>query len=507
MRLSSLLTPARILSECPHDDAPWFAAMGPREVRGCAASLCNPAKGLDATLLLAGATSTDNFGWSDSDLSLLTPPPEQEENIEEDLLYSELMIGDPDSGERKRRGQDVRENWPFRSFASCYGGHQFGEWADQLGDGRALILGEIGGYEVGLKGCGPTQYSRGGDGAATLRSSAREFLASEYLRSLGVPTTRALGLWSLPTVLWRSSHDGGVAMEPAGMVARASTSFLRFGSFELASARGDRFLLESLASHACRRFNLNDPSELVAFAATKTAELVALWESVGFVHGVLNTDNFQISGETMDFGPFAFVQGYDVDFSPNLSDRAGRYRLRKQADAAEFAINRLSSSLSGQFGGSGRDGALLFRQVYEEERLRLFCEKLALPLEDLDMVDSSLKYLAETKGDFTSFFARLCHGKIDSSSFHDEWRRRRRLFERQRPEAADLALSKAQTERNPRFALRNEAIHQAVEDFFAVGEPYSLERLHGDVLDPFHERHEIDIVQVEPPQRGIGILT
>lgn len=504
--MGSILDRASILDECPNDDAPWLPEFGPKEVRGCATSLCrvNYSSVNDAELVLLSQSTIDELGWTASDVDLLLQTSEPHLEGPDDDAYASLVA---------MGAANTRARWPW-SFAACYGGHQFGEWAGQLGDGRAIVLGEAKGLEVGLKGCGPTQYSRFADGAATFRGCAREFLAAEYLRSTGAPTSRCAALWSRGDVtVWRPPTDGSQRMmqERGGLVARVSQSLcLRFGTFELAAARGDLSLLQSLITHACRRCGAKDASDLASLSARATGRMVAAWESLGFVHGVLNTDNFQLFGETLDFGPFAFVEAYDPNFCPNLSDRAGRYRLRRQAEAASFAVFRFAQSLQ-VFGVDAAYVVAQFETEYQQKRLERMCAKLALPatFDNLALADDALSRLARRRADFTTFFARLVDGEAEDGRDRDwylEWRNRRRQFELHQPNAALDALTFARTQANPRFALRNEAIHVAVEDFLAVGEPHSLRRLHADVLNPFDMSHTLPTT-IESPRRGIEIMT
>lgn len=502
-----ILDRASILDECPKDDAPWLPEFGPKEVRGCATSLCsvNYPSVADAELVLLSQSTIDELGWLPDDVDLLLQTSEPPlEGPDDDDTFASLVA---------KATTTNRARWPW-SFAACYGGHQFGEWAGQLGDGRAIVLGEAKGLEVGLKGCGPTQYSRFADGAATFRGCAREFFAAEYLRSTGAPTTRCAALWSSSeATVWRPPTDGSQRMvqERAGLVARVSRSLcLRFGTLELAAARGDLGLLQSLVRHACRRCGAQDASELASLTARATGRMVAAWEALGFVHGVLNTDNFQLFGETLDFGPFAFVEAYDPNFCPNLSDRAGRYRLRRQAEAASFAVFRFAQSLQA-LGVDAAHAVSEFDSEYQEQRLERMCAKLALPaiVDNLALADDALSRLARRRADFTAFFARLVAGEEEDVLDRDwylEWRNRRRQFELRQPNAALDALNFARTQANPRFVLRNEAIQIAVEDYLAVGEPHSLRRLHAAVLSPFDMSHTLPTV-IESPRRGIEILT
>ncbi|HNC69493.1 MAG TPA: YdiU family protein, partial [Pseudomonadales bacterium] len=233
-------------------------------------------------------------------------------------------------------------------WAANYGGHQFGHWAGQLGDGRAISLGEVitgvgERRELQLKGAGPTPYSRHADGRAVLRSSIREFLCSEAMHHLGVPTTRALCLVATGENVVRDMfYDGNPRAEPGAIVCRVAPSFIRFGSFELPAAREDLTLLERLVDFTIARdFPALDGSREQKRAAwfaevcERTARLVAAWMRVGFVHGVMNTDNLSILGLTIDYGPYGWIDDFDPDWTPNTSDAATRrYRFGHQPGMA-----------------------------------------------------------------------------------------------------------------------------------------------------------------------------
>jgi uncharacterized protein YdiU (UPF0061 family) len=240
--------------------------------------------------------------------------------------------------------------WPgMTGYAMAYGGHQFGNWAGQLGDGRALGLGEVltahdGRQELQLKGAGRTPYSRGADGRAVLRSSIRELLCSEAMHHLGVPTTRALSLVVTGDEVLRDvMYDGHPALEQGAIVCRVAPSFIRFGSFELPAARNDLDLLRRLtdftiATHYPAFASLGGEDRYAAFFAEvceRTARLMAHWMRVGFVHGVMNTDNMSILGLTIDYGPYGWVDDFDPDWTPNTTDRAHkRYRFGHQPRVA-----------------------------------------------------------------------------------------------------------------------------------------------------------------------------
>jgi serine/tyrosine/threonine adenylyltransferase len=247
----------------------------------------------------------------------------------------------------------------MRPYAACYGGHQFGNWAGQLGDGRAITLGEVltpagGRAELQLKGAGRTAYSRSADGRAVLRSSIREYLASEAMHALGVPTTRALCLVSTGEQVLRDIlYDGHPAHEPGAIVCRVAPSFVRFGNFEIFAARREHALLKGLAdwvlTHHYPELGAPGTDSYVALfreVCLRTARLFVELMRVGFVHGVLNTDNMSILGLAIDYGPFGFLDVYDPDFTPNTTDAYGRrYRFGQQPLVAQWNLARLGSAL------------------------------------------------------------------------------------------------------------------------------------------------------------------
>ena len=287
-----------------------------------------------------------------------------------------LLAYSPELAEQLGLGQDLLDSPDFarvfggnalydgmQPWAANYGGHQFGHWAGQLGDGRAISLGELlapegARWELQLKGAGRTPYSRGADGRAVLRSSIREFLCSEAMHHLGVPTTRALSLVATGDSVVRDMfYDGHPEAEPGAVVCRVAPSFLRFGSFELPASRGDVALLRQLVNLCIARDfpELDDAGEQryaawFAQVCERTAVLVAHWMRVGFVHGVMNTDNLSILGLTIDYGPYGWVDDYDPDWTPNTTDAQGRrYRFGTQPQVAYWNLNRLAQALSPLF--------------------------------------------------------------------------------------------------------------------------------------------------------------
>ena len=247
----------------------------------------------------------------------------------------------------------------MRPYAACYGGHQFGNWAGQLGDGRAMTLGELvasngNRFEVQLKGAGPTPYSRHADGRAVLRSSIREFLCSEAMHHLGVPTTRALSLVTTGDSVVRDMfYDGRSAPEHGAIVTRVAESFLRFGSFQIHASRNDIELLRALTTYTLEHhfpelgpYSKEAVLALLREVAERTARLMAEWMRVGFVHGVMNTDNMSILGLTIDYGPYGWIDAYDPEWTPNTTDSVmRRYRYGMQPQMGGWNVLRLAEAL------------------------------------------------------------------------------------------------------------------------------------------------------------------
>jgi uncharacterized protein YdiU (UPF0061 family) len=262
-------------------------------------------------------------------------------------------------------GNDVPAG--FTPYAMCYGGHQFGHWAGQLGDGRAINLAEIltphhGHKVLQLKGAGPTPYSRTADGLAVLRSSVREFLCSEAMQALGVPTTRALSLSLTGDHVMRDMfYDGRSKAELGAVVCRVSSSFMRFGSIELPARRGDVTLLKQMVDYSITRDfpellsdsldNHSTPNKETYLAwfdeiCQRTCRLIIHWMRVGFVHGVMNTDNMSLIGETIDYGPYGWIDDFDLHWTPNTTDAQGkRYCFGKQGEIAQWNLFQLANAI------------------------------------------------------------------------------------------------------------------------------------------------------------------
>ncbi|MDP1561627.1 MAG: YdiU family protein [Pirellulaceae bacterium] len=314
-------------------------------------------------------------------------------------------------------------------FAMCYGGHQFGNWAGQLGDGRAINLAEVWGREgrrwtLQLKGAGPTPYSRTADGLAVLRSSVREFLCSEAMFHLGVPTTRALSLVLTGQDVVRDMfYDGNPEREPGAVVCRVAPSFTRFGNFEILAARQDDDLLRQLANFtiehdfpefwAERKSEVDSPpfyADWFAEVCRRTATLMVHWMRVGFVHGVMNTDNMSILGLTIDYGPYGWLEDYDPAWTPNTTDAHGRrYAFGQQPQIGMWNLVRLANALWPLVQEKEPLQAALqeYSETYQKQFQAMMAAKLGLAQYDEELVDGLFLLLGSLETDFTIFFRRL----------------------------------------------------------------------------------------------------
>ncbi|HYD10612.1 MAG TPA: YdiU family protein, partial [Acidimicrobiales bacterium] len=316
----------RFTRELPADPEPDNRR---RQVEGAAYSRVAPTPVASPTTLV----------WSPEVASMLDLDP---------AVCTTQAFADVFGGNRVPEGADP--------FAMVYGGHQFGSWAGQLGDGRAIAIGEVvdrdGGHQtLQLKGAGPTPYSRTADGRAVLRSSIREFLCSEAMFHLGVPTTRALSLVLTGDGVVRDvMYDGNPEVEPGAVVCRVAPSFVRFGTFQLPASRGDIELLRSLVEFTIRNDYPHHEGDVAGWfteVCERTAALVVDWMRVGFVHGVLNTDNMSILGLTIDYGPYGWLESFDPGWTPNTTD-AGmrRYRYGAQPEVAHWNLWQLANALA-----------------------------------------------------------------------------------------------------------------------------------------------------------------
>jgi len=314
----------------------------------------------------------------------------------------------------------------MQAYAANYGGHQFGHWAGQLGDGRAIALGEVIGpqkqrYELQLKGAGPTPYSRHADGRAVLRSSLREFVCSEAMHFLGVPTTRALSLITTGDDVVRDMfYSGDAKPEPGAIVCRVSPSFIRFGNFELPASRGDTELLGQLVAFCIDRDfpHLKDRGEnriadWFLEVCESTALLMAHWMRVGFVHGVMNTDNMSILGLTIDYGPYGWLENFDPDWTPNTTDAEGRrYAYGKQPAVAQWNLSRLAGAIASLLPDHEvlHAGLNCYGDVFNEKHREMNAAKLGLlpsHEDDAVLVQDLFKLMQKLQIDMTLFFRAL----------------------------------------------------------------------------------------------------
>lgn len=416
------------------------------------------------------------------------------------------------------------------ALASVYSGHQFGHWAGQLGDGRAIWLGETrGGQEIQLKGAGPTPYSRMGDGRAVLRSSIREFLCSEAMHGLGIPTTRALAVTGSDAPVRREE------LETAAVVTRVAPSFIRFGHFEHFSHNRLHAELKTLADHvidrhypACRdsaSYLANPYTNLLAAVSERTARLLAQWQAVGFCHGVMNTDNMSILGLTIDYGPFQFLDAFDPDHICNHSDTGGRYAYNQQPNIARWNLFCLGQALMPLIGD--QDQALAALEVYKSSFPEAFHGQMRAKLglaagehrpsgPSLDaeraLIDATLQLLARHRVDHSLFWRGLSQHVaggpadpvrdlfIDRAAF-DMWllSYSEHLSQINRGLAADLMLKT-----NPKYVFRNHlgelAIRRAnLKDFSGVDDLLTV------LSRPFDEHPGFESFAALPPDWAAGI--
>jgi serine/tyrosine/threonine adenylyltransferase len=437
----------------------------------------------------------------------------------------------------------------MKPYAACYGGHQFGSWAGQLGDGRAITLGELvtptgTREEIQLKGAGPTPYSRRADGRAVLRSSLREFVCSEAMHHLGVPTTRALALVTTgERVLRDMLYDGRAGYEPGAIVTRVAPSFLRFGNVQIFASRGEHEISAAILDHAIRWHfpHLAGTPKPAAYAALlleiaeRTAETIAHWMRVGFVHGVMNTDNMSLLGLTIDYGPFGFLEGFDPRWTPNTTDAHGRrYAYGNQPRIGAWNVARLAEAMAPVLEGELDAQAAIDRYADHFSRVhaQMIADKLGFHAlerdpdrDDTPLVEAMFDLLGSAEIDWTLFFRALMCVPVDASSwrapseaavadwmreafydpsaltgvrlrslvgFLDAWAARSR---REEPEARFARMSRA----NPVYVPRNWLLQVAI-DALNEGDAAELEQLVAVMRSPYEERAGLERFAEKRPE-------
>lgn len=482
-----------------------------RQVNGAAFSRIRPTPTAGARLL----------GWS-AELA-------EQLGLSEEVVRSQ-DFADVFSGNRVPVGADP--------FAMAYAGHQFGNWAGQLGDGRAIALGEVldrnGQHQtLQLKGAGPTPYSRGADGRAVLRSSLREFLCSEAMHHLGIPTTRALALVLTGDLVVRDVlYDGNPAPELGAVVCRVAPSFVRFGNFQLPASRGDGALLRELVEHTIR----GDFPELAPGTGEditaahigqwfdevcgRSATLAVHWMRVGFVHGVLNTDNLSILGLTIDYGPYGWLEDFDPDWTPNTTDAGTRrYRYGQQPQIVHWNLLQLANALAGLLGDDIaplQDALDRFGERYRSEFQAMLAGRLgwgAWGDGDDELAGLLFATLVRTETDQVIFYRDLARVPVGVDTTDDEllapladawyapaelvgevreawvtWLRRWAARVRDAGITDDGSRAAAMDARNPRFVLRNYLAQEAIDAIEQRGDASLLTELLDVLRRPYDEQ-------------------
>lgn len=402
-------------------------------------------------------------------------------------------------------------------IAMLYSGHQFGHYVEQLGDGRAIMLGETTNqlgqkWEMQLKGSGMTPYSRRADGRAVLRSSIREYLCSEAMHGLGIPTTRALCLIGNNDEVYREQ------IETAAIVTRLAPSHIRFGSFEVFFYRSQPEQIKTLADfvieyHYSDLKNSSNPYlTLLETVIEKTAHLIAQWQAVGFAHGVMNTDNMSILGITLDYGPFGFLDNYNPKFICNHSDHEGRYAFENQPQIGLFNLSCLAQALLPLMDVESAKAALAtYQDIYTRHYNELMARKLGFNHSDdttESLLESLLDQMQQSNVDYTIFFRRLSNNDsgrqsklrdmfIDRNKF-DQWMSNYM----QHFEILSLNIEEQQTKMrttNPKYILRNYIAQIAIQKAEREQDYTEIDKLMNVLQNPFDEHPEMEHYAGLPP--------
>jgi serine/tyrosine/threonine adenylyltransferase len=412
-------------------------------------------------------------------------------------------------------------------IAIAYAGHQFGHFSPQLGDGRALLIGEIAGRDIQLKGSGRTPFSRGGDGRSALAPALREYLISEAMQALGIPTTRSLAVVATGEDVVRET------VQPGGIVARVAASHIRVGSFQFFAARGDADAIAELVRHTIQRHypdlasHDNPPIALLKAVMARQAQLIARWMNIGFIHGVMNTDNMAVSGETIDYGPCAFMDAYDPMRVFSSIDHYGRYAYGNQPRIAQWNLARLAETLLPLIDSDPENAVALatavieaFPALFETAVTAGLRDKLGLSHAepgDLALAQDLLAVMAANSTDFTLAFRRLAEvesGPEGLESFRqlfattgeiDSWISRWR--ERLSHEETDASARRSGMRRaSPAFVPRNHRVETALAAAVA-GDMGPFERLNRVLSRPFDDQPEAEEFTLPPAETDPGYRT
>lgn len=452
-----------------------------------------------------------NVCWS---RVLPTPAPNAKLRLWSDEVATQLNLSKGDS-ETLAGGEPVEG---MDTYAQRYGGHQFGNWAGQLGDGRAITLGEVETnsevLELQLKGAGKTPYSRFADGKAVLRSSIREFLCSEAMYHLGVPTTRALSLVTSGEDVMRDvMYDGNRELEQGAIVCRVAPSFIRFGSFQIHTLMGDEDTLRTLVDHTIRNHfpdhNRESDQGIIEWAkeiASSTAAMIAHWMRVGFVHGVMNTDNMSIHGLTIDYGPYGWLEDYNPGWTPNTTDlRTRRYRYGQQPQIGAWNVARLLEAMVPIMEQPDllHDVLDAYTNAYSTYQNKMWAMKLGLDEfrdDDESLIRDLNELLQQVETDMTIFFRLLSSIQEPTiqaltDAFYDpaiipmdEWNAWLSTWWQR---VHSNPNRKAMLSSNPKYVLRNWMAQLAI-DAAESGDISVCKELHTLLQNPYDEQIEFE---------------
>ncbi len=424
--------------------------------------------------------------------------------VDQDLLDDGMLL-DIVNGSKKLEGSEP--------FAMCYAGHQFGYFVARLGDGRAINLGKVNGQNLQLKGSGPTLYSRLGDGRAVLRSSIREYLMSEAMHGLSISTSRALALIGSDTDVARERWEKGA------IVLRLSPTWVRFGTFEYFNASREPKMIQDLADYVIEESFTHLKGvegcylKMYAEIVKNTAQTIASWISVGFNHGVMNTDNMSIDGRTIDYGPFAFLDDYESYYICNHTDKEGRYSFKSQIGIGYWNLEKLVTAISPILHHEAALEILeeVYYQAYEEEYLKRMRKRFGFfqnDDEDKFLINAMLGHLENAQIDYNLFFRKLSRYDGDKSPILDiavsreSLERCLEIYDK-RVQKETLTQEERQIkmlEVNPKYILKNHILQVAIDkakmdDFSMVNDLLKV------ALNPFSEQEELEYLCITTPQK------